>query len=132
MDFSTIAMLAAIGLAAGMLGGFIGVGGGVIIVPGLIYFLGMSQHGAQGTSLALMLPPIGILAFINYYKAGVVDLRFAAIIALAFIIGGYFGSKLSLKMDPQKVKFAFGLLMLYVSINLIWRSSAALFGNNGA
>ena len=76
MDFSVILILVAIGITAGILSGFVGVGGGVVIVPCLIYFLGMTQFQAQGTSLTLMLPPIGILAFMNYYKAGNVDLKY--------------------------------------------------------
>jgi len=132
MDFSTIAILIAIGLGAGILSGFIGVGGGVIIVPGLIYFLGMTQFQAQGTSLALMLPPIGILAFMNYYKAGHVNLTYALVVAVFFILGGYFGSKLSLKLDPAKVKLIFGIVVLYVGIRLVWKSYFELFASNAA
>lgn len=119
MDVSTLFILVAIGLLAGMLSGFIGVGGGIIIVPGLIYFLGLPQHMAQGTSLALMLPPIGVLAAYNYYKAGEMNVSYAIVIAVAFIIGGFFGSKISLKLSPHTVKFFFGVLMLYVSIRMI-------------
>ncbi len=122
MDFNTLLILIAIGLLAGLLSGFIGVGGGIIIVPALVYLLGLSQHGAQGTSLVLMLPPIGILAAYNYYRAGEVDIPYAIVIGLAFIVGGYFGSKISLKLSPHVVKFVFGLLMLYVSIRMIWAS----------
>lgn len=120
MDIQTIAILLCIGLFAGMLGGFIGVGGGVVIVPAMIYFLGMSQFQAQGTSLAMMLPPIGILAVWNYYKAEAVDMKAAMILALAFVIGGYLGSKLTLKLDPLKVKLGFGLFMLVVAIRLTY------------
>lgn len=127
MDLSTLFILIAIGLVAGMLSGFIGVGGGIIIVPGLIYFLGMPQHMAQGTSLALMLPPIGILAAYNYHKAGEMNVSFAIIIAVAFIIGGFFGSKISLKMSPHTVKFFFGVLMLYVSVRMISGSYKSFF-----
>ena len=127
MDANTILILVAIGLAAGILSGFIGVGGGIIIVPALVFFVGMSQHGAQGTSLALMLPPIGILAAYNYYRAGEVDITYAVIIGLAFVIGGYLGSKISLKLSPHVVKFTFGLIMLYVSIRMIWASYRMIF-----
>lgn len=120
MDAQTIIILLCTGLLAGILGGFIGIGGGVIIVPAMIYFLGMTQFQAQGTSLAMMLPPIGILAVMNYYKAEAVDMRAALILAAAFIIGGYFGSKLSLRLDPVKVKLIFGVFMLFVAFRMTY------------
>jgi uncharacterized membrane protein YfcA len=122
MSVSTIAVLILIGLAAGVLSGFVGVGGGIVIVPALIYFLGLTQHQAQGTSLMLMLPPIGVLAVYNYYQSGQLDKQlifYAIIIALTFVIGGYLGSKLSLKLSPLLVKFVFGIILLYVSIKMI-------------
>jgi uncharacterized protein len=122
MSVSTIAILVLIGLAAGVLSGFVGVGGGIVIVPALIYFLGLTQHQAQGTSLMLMLPPIGVLAVYNYYQSGQLDkqlILYAIVIALTFIIGRYLGSKLSLKLSPLLVKFVFGLILLYVSIKMI-------------
>jgi uncharacterized protein len=122
MSVSTIAILVLIGLAAGVLSGFVGVGGGIVIVPALIYFLGLTQHQAQGTSLMLMLPPIGVLAVYNYYQSGQLDkqlILYAIVIALTFIIGGYLGSKLSLKLSPLLVKFVFGIILLYVSIKMI-------------
>lgn len=130
MDISTLLILVLIGIAAGTLSGFIGVGGGLIIVPALVYFMGFSQLQAQGTSLAIMLPPIGIMAAMNYYKAGNVNLTYALIIALTFIIGGYFGSKIALKVSPVKVKFAFGLLLLYTAVRMLWTSGHSLFGGN--
>ena len=123
MDFQTFFSLVIIGLLAGTLSGFIGIGGGVIMVPALIYVLGISQHEAQGLSLTTMLLPIGILAFYNYYQSGQVTNQFiiyAAIIAFAFIIGGYFGSRLSLKLNPQLVKFLFGILMLYIGFKMVY------------
>lgn len=127
MDISTLFILVAIGVAAGILAGFIGVGGGIIIVPALIYFLGLSQHMAQGTSLALMLPPIGILAVYNYHRVGEINFSYAAIIAIAFVIGGFFGSKLSLKLSATTVKFFFGMVMLYVSVRMIANSYKSFF-----
>lgn len=118
MDLQTLLILLLVGLTAGMLGGFIGVGGGVVIVPAMVYFLGMTQFQAQGTSLAMMLPPIGILAVMNYYKAEAVDFKAAMILALAFVIGSYLGSKLTLKLDPVKVKLGFGIFMFFVAIKL--------------
>ena len=119
MDITTIATLLLIGAAAGCLSGFIGIGGGLLIVPALMYFMGMSQMVAQGTSLALMLPPIGALAVINYWKAGELDLRAAGIMVVAFVVGGYFGSRIALSLNPMKVRLAFGLLMMYAAIRMI-------------
>jgi len=120
MSLSSIAILILIGITAGMLSGFIGVGGGIVIVPLLMYAFGFSQFMAQGTSLFLMLPPIGILAFYNYYKAGEVNILYGLIIALTFVIGGYFGSKLSLKLSPALVKTIFGVIMAYVAIRMMY------------
>lgn len=131
MDMSQLIILIGIGLCAGILSGFIGIGGGVVIVPALMYFMGMNQLGAQGTSLAIMLPPVGILAFMNYYKADQMNVKYAAVVALTFIIGGYLGSKVALKINPNIVRFIFGILMLYVSARLIWSSVFKLFINNG-
>ncbi len=122
MELSTVIYLCLIGLFAGILSGFIGIGGGILIVPGLVFLLGLSQHQAQGVSLLLMLPPIGILAVMNYYKGLNMDrtfLMYAGIMAVLFVIGGYFGSKLSLKMSPERVKFFFGIVMLIISIKMI-------------
>jgi uncharacterized membrane protein YfcA len=82
---------------------------------------------AQGTSLALMLPPIGILAVYNYHVAGEINWVYAAVIALTFVVGGYFGSKLSLRINPQTVKFIFGVVMLYISFNLLASSYKSFF-----
>ncbi len=119
MDLTTFLVLVLIGIAAGILSGFVGVGGGIIIVPALVYILGLSQFEAQGTSILLMLPPIGILAAMNYYKADAVNWKYALVIAVTFVVGGYFGSKLSLKLDETLVKFIFGILMLIVAIKMI-------------
>ena len=131
IDTGTILILVGIGILAGILSGFIGVGGGLLIVPALIYFLGLTQFQAQGTSLAIMLPPIGILAFFNYYKSGNVNLTYAMIIAVTFIIGGYFGSKMALRMSPVKVKFIFSLIMLYAAVRMLWSSGSTLINNHG-
>lgn len=120
MQSETFFVLVLIGLAAGILGGFVGVGGGIIIVPALIFFLGLTQFEAQGTSLAMMLPPIGILAVMNYAKSDNLNWKYALILAGAFIIGGYFGSKLSLSLSPALVKKAFGVLMIVAALKLIF------------
>ena len=120
MTFQTVLILICIGIVAGIASGFIGVGGGIIIVPALVYILGLGQHEAQGTSLLLMLPPIGILAVMNYYKADQINLGYGAIIAATFVIGGYLGSKFALKLSPAWVKLIFGLLMVYVAFKMVY------------
>lgn len=122
MTSQTIIILVLIGVFAGLISGFIGVGGGVIIVPALVYFLAVPQHTAIGTSLLIMLPPIGILAVMNFYKAGHINWSHGLIVATTFIIGAYFGSKLSLRLNANTVKLVFGIFMLYVSIRMIYTS----------
>jgi len=119
MTLSSVFVLILIGLSAGVLSGLFGVGGGVIIVPALIYFMGMTQHGAQGTSLALMLLPIGILAAYQYFKTDNLNVSYGLIIAGAFVIGGFFGSKLSLSLDGEYLKKIFGIFMIFVALKLI-------------
>jgi len=119
MSVSTFIILIIIGLLAGVLSGLVGVGGGILMIPLLIIFLGLTQHQAQGTALFAMLPPIGILAAINYYKEGFVKWEYAIVIAFTFVIGGYLGSKLSLSLPPQTVRRIFGIIMLLGAIKLI-------------
>mgnify|MGYP001170770633 CR=1 FL=1 len=120
MSLSIFFILIVIGFLAGMLSGFVGVGGGILIIPLLIIFLGLEQHYAQGTTLFAMLPPIGILAAMNYYKAGYVKWEYALVIACTFVIGGYFGSKLSLSLPTSTVRRVFGIIMLIGSFKLIF------------
>ena len=120
MSISIILILIIIGLLAGILSGIVGIGGGLLMIPMLILFLGLSQHAAQGTSLAVMLPPIGILAAMNYYKAGFIEWKFALIIATAFIIGGYFGSKFAVSVSPVLLKKIFGTVLLVAAVKMIF------------
>jgi len=123
MTVSTLIILICIGLVAGFLSGMIGIGGGIIIVPALVYLLGISQQSAQGTSIALMLPPIGVLAAMNYYKAGSLNVKYALIIAVTFIVGGYLGSKMSLAyFSEAAMKKVFGIILMVVSIKMIFFS----------
>ncbi|MEJ6755730.1 MAG: sulfite exporter TauE/SafE family protein [Crocinitomicaceae bacterium] len=119
MSVQTILILVIIGVSAGILSGFVGVGGGIIIVPALVYVLGMSQFEAQGTSLFVLLLPVGILAVVNYSKAQTINWRFGLIIAVTFVVGGFVGSKIALKINPAYVKLIFGVLMAYVSIRMM-------------
>lgn len=107
-----------IGLVAGTLSGLLGIGGGIIIVPALIYIFGMNQHLAQGTTLALMVPPIGLLAAWTYYKEGYVDLKIAALICLGFFIGGLIGASLSLEISETILKRSFGIVFLTIAVKM--------------
>jgi len=120
MNLSTILILIFIGLAAGLLSGMVGVGGGILMVPALVFFLGLTQHGAQGTSLAVMLPPVGILACMNYYKAGALNWKFAVIIGVTFVVGGYLGSKVAIGIDERMLRKIFGVVMLLAALKLIF------------
>ena len=128
MDINTLLILMAIGLFAGIASGFVGIGGGMIIVPALVFGLGMSQHMAQGTSLAMMIPPIGILAVFQYYKAGAVNIQFSIALAATFVIGAWIGSRWSLKLNPAVVRAVFALFMLYAAVRLGWKSWLELRG----
>jgi uncharacterized membrane protein YfcA len=119
MSLYQVLILILIGLLGGLLAGTLGVGGGLIIVPSLVFILGLSQHQAQGTSLAMMLAPIGILAALNYYREGYVNIRYAAILALAFILGAWLGSVISINITGLTLKRMFGVLMLIVGIKMI-------------
>jgi uncharacterized membrane protein YfcA len=116
----TILIVLVIGAFAGAFGGFIGIGGGLIVVPCLVYFIGMSQHTAQGTSLAMMLPPIGVMAVYNYYKQGQVDFKVAAILSVSFVAGSFFGSKIALALSADQIKKAFGVIIILLGIKMVF------------
>ncbi|MDI1315885.1 sulfite exporter TauE/SafE family protein [Flavobacterium sp.] len=114
MTFQTIIIVMCIGLVAGVLSGLIGIGGGIIMVP-MLLLLGFTQQQAQGTSLAALLPPVTILAVLNYNKAGFVDWKYAIIISLVFVIGAYFGSKIAVNIDQRTLKKIFGFVLLFIA-----------------
>ena len=120
MAIQTILILLLVGLFAGMLSGLIGIGGGIIIVPALVLFLGFTQKQAQGTSLGILLLPIGILAVIQYYKMGYVNVKYVAIVAVAFVVGGYLGSKISLSLSDAKVKKIFAVVLILISLKMLF------------
>jgi len=123
MTVTTIITLVFIGLIAGILSGLVGVGGGIIMVPLFVLVLGLTQHNAQGLSLAVMLPPVTFLAVYNYHTTGDggnIDWRVAVIVSALFIIGGFLGSKIALQIDQRMLKRIFGVLMLVVAIKLIF------------
>ncbi|HOK25745.1 MAG TPA: sulfite exporter TauE/SafE family protein [Bacteroidales bacterium] len=122
MSLTTVLIIIIIGLFTGLLAGMLGIGGGLIVIPALILVLGFSQHEAQGTSLAMMLPPIGIVAAWNYYKAGHVDLKVAIILAVAFIVGSLFGSKIAIGLPENVLKKIFSIFLLLIGLKmLLWK-----------
>lgn len=120
MSTSVLLLLIVVGIITGFMAGMLGIGGAIIMIPALVFFLGLTQQTAQGTSLAVMLPPIGILAAYNYYKAGHVNIKFALILAAAFIVGSYFGSKLAINIPQPVLKKIFGLLLLLVAAKMLF------------
>jgi len=120
MSLLTVILLLAIGLFAGVFSGMIGLGGGLVIIPALIFLLHLDQHTAQGTSLAIMLPPIGLMAAINYYKAGALNIKYAALIAVAFFIGGWFGSKLAMNIPADTLRKIFAISLLIISVRMLF------------
>jgi len=120
MSTGVLLLLIVIGIVTGFAAGMLGIGGAIIMIPALVFMLGLSQQTAQGTSLAVMLPPIGILAAWNYYKAGNVNLKFALILAATFLIGSYFGSKLAITIPQAVLKKIFGLLLLLVAVRMLF------------
>jgi uncharacterized membrane protein YfcA len=123
MTVQIILLLIIIGLAAGILSGLVGVGGGIIIVPALVFFLGFTQQQAQGTSLGLLLLPVGILAVMNYYNKGQIDVRVVAIMAITFVVGGWLGSKWALALPEKTVRKIFAIILFYAAIKMMgWDS----------
>ena len=124
MDYQAFIILILIGLAAGVLSGLVGVGGGIILVPALVYFLGYNQHQAQGTSLGVLTFPVTILAFLAYYRdclntGSPIDLKVILIIAAGFLIGGLVGSSIAVKIDQQALKKLFALILFYTAIKML-------------
>ncbi len=120
MSINTIMILVVVGLLAGFISGSLGVGGGIIIVPALVFFLGFTQHQAQGISLGMMLAPIGLLAFINYHKEGYTNLKFSLLLLAAFFVGSYLGSRMAVQLPAAMLKKIFGGLMLVAGVRMIF------------
>lgn len=120
MSIHTLMILVVVGLLAGIISGSLGVGGGIIIVPSLVFFLGFTQHQAQGISLGMMLAPIGLLAFLNYYREGYTNLKYSLFLLAAFFIGSYLGSKLAVQLPDAALKKIFGGLMLVAGVRMIF------------
>jgi uncharacterized membrane protein YfcA len=109
----------ALGLIAGIFGGMFGIGGGTILIPALVFLFGFTQHQAQGTTLALMVPPIGLLAAMRYYYSGNVKLGAAALICVGFFVGGLLGAHLVQNISDPLLKRMFGIYLLFVSLRMI-------------
>ncbi len=120
MSLQTIIILILTGIAAGILGGLVGVGGGIIIVPSLVYFLSFSQKSAQGTSLGLLLLPVGILGVLQYYKEGHVDFKVVGLIAIGFLAGSYLGSKFALSLPQDTVKKIFAVILIIIALKMLF------------
>lgn len=115
MSGTILISLLLIGLLAGMLSGLVGVGGGIIMVPMLVMLLGFSQHQAQGTSLAVLVIPVTAVAVFNYYKEGYINWKYAAVIAVFFVVGSYFGSKLAIGLDQKMLKKVFSIVLIIIA-----------------
>ncbi|WP_394759146.1 TSUP family transporter [Flavobacterium sp.] len=120
MTTTIIVSLIIIGLLAGILSGLVGVGGGIIMVPLLVLFVGFSQHQAQGTSLAVLAVPVTAFAVFNYYKAGYVNWKYALIIAVFFVIGSYFSSKIAIGLDQKMLKKIFSVFIIIVAAKMFF------------
>ncbi len=120
MSVANLLILIVIGILSGLLAGMFGIGGAIIVIPALVFILGLSQHEAQGTSLAFMLPPVGILATWNYWKAGQVNWKIALVLSLTFVVGAYLGSHFSINISDRTLRRLFGVLMIIIALKLIF------------
>jgi uncharacterized membrane protein YfcA len=111
----------ALGVIIGIISGLVGLGGGAILIPALVYLYGMSQHKAQGTSLATLLLPIGIFAFWKYYKAGNVDMRLAILIAIGFTVGGYLGGSWAVHLSDTTLRRGFAILLIAIATRMLFK-----------
>jgi len=109
-----------LGLVAGIFGGMFGIGGATVLIPALVFFFGLTQHQAQGTTLAIMIPPIGLLAAWRYWQAGNVKLSMAGFICLGFFVGGLFGASLIHHVPDPMLKKLFGVFLFLVSMRMIF------------
>ncbi|MDD5672846.1 MAG: sulfite exporter TauE/SafE family protein [Chitinivibrionales bacterium] len=121
------AVLCLIGITAGLTSGFFGIGGGIIIIPALVYFAGYSQTGAIGTSLAILLPPVGLMATIEYYRHGQVNLRAALIIAACLFVTAWISSIFAVKLPQTTLKFMFGVFITVIGVYITVTSGIVLF-----
>lgn len=112
-----------LGLVAGTFGGLFGIGGATILIPAFVYLLGFSQHQAQGTTLAIMIPPIGLLAAMRYWQAGNVKLEIAAFVCIGFFLGGWIGANFAQNISDLNLKRLFGVFLLFLAAKMIFSKS---------
>ncbi len=117
---TTLIICLTIGVAAGMMSGLVGIGGGVVVVPALIFLLGFTQQKAQGTTLAMLVPPIGILAAWTYYRQGFVDMKIAGIICLGFLLGGLIGARIATGLPDGTLEKIFAVALLIISLKMFF------------
>ncbi len=125
MALPSISLLLVIGFVSGIAAGVFGIGGGILIVPGLVYLAGFSQHTATGTSLAILLPPVGLAAVLEYYRHGNVDLRTALVVGAALFAGAWIGAIIANNLNGPQLKLAFGIFLVCLGVYLVgtsWRS----------
>jgi uncharacterized protein len=118
--FAMILLILLLGLGVGVLVGLLGIGGGVVLVPAMVYLLRMDQHLAQGTSLLILLPPVGLGALLGYWKHSQVDVRAGIICAIGILVGGYPGSLIAIPLSPRHLKGLFGCFLMLTAV-LLWR-----------
>ncbi|RCU43570.1 sulfite exporter TauE/SafE family protein [Chryseobacterium lacus] len=122
MDSTTLVIgLVVLGLLAGYLSGLVGIGGGIIMVPVLVFFFGFTQHKAQGTTLALLMIPVGIFGVMNYHKTGNVDIKTALLLCCGFVLGSYLGSKTAISLSQDALRKIFAVLMFIVAIRMFFQ-----------
>jgi len=119
MEIYYVVGILLVGLGAGVLSGLFGIGGGIVIVPALVMIFGLAQQTAQGTTLALLSIPVSLVAALNYTKAGLIDWKIAVILAVGFVIGGYFGSKIAVNLDATIMKKMFAVLMILLAAKML-------------
>ncbi|MGI9526856.1 MAG: sulfite exporter TauE/SafE family protein [Weeksellaceae bacterium] len=122
MKLEQIILLVITGICAGFIGGLAGVGGGIVIVPFLMIFLGMTQHEAQGTSMGTLMLPVAAMAAYNYYDAGYINWKYVIFLAISFVVGGYLGSKLAISLDQKLLKRIFATILVVGAIKMYWDS----------
>src|SRR5688572_12520960 len=134
LSYGALAGLLAVGMAIGLVSGMLGIGGGVFVIPALVILFGFSQKAAVGTSLGMLLPPIGVFAFLAYYKAGHVDVRAALLLAVAFAIGAYVGGRIVIggHIPENALRLVFVLFMLYVAGIMLFRNDPVVRAVSGA
>lgn len=124
MTTETVLLILMMGLVAGIMSGLVGIGGGIVLVPAMVYFLHYNQHQAQGTSLGVLTFPVVILGFLYYYqeckKNGTpIDFRVIGLLAIGFVVGGWLGSKIALRMDTVMLKKVFAVVLLYSAFKML-------------